>query len=370
MGKVIFIEKIDVKLLMLGNMTLVSLTPEDFEGILPTPKELREEIPLSEENAACIQKTRLSIQNILDGLDNRKLLIVGPCSIHDSSAALEYALRFRELSEEVSEQFLMVMRAYFEKPRTITGWKGMLYDPDLDGSHNLSKGIRLTRRLLADLAEMRIPAASELLEITTSHYYADFLSWGCIGARTSSSPPHRQMAASLDLPIGFKNSTDGCIDNAVHGILSAGMPHVFLGFSSSGKMSRIQSEGNKLCHMVLRGGYNGPNYDPKAVMKTAERCQQAGIRDKILIDCSHDNCEKRHLKQVSAFQAVIDQIAEGNQTVVGLMLESNLQGGSQPISNSLRYGVSITDPCLDWETTRQVILKAAAKLQSGALCLL
>jgi 3-deoxy-7-phosphoheptulonate synthase len=370
MGRVIFIEKIDVKLLMWENMTLVSLTPEDFESILPIPREFQEEIPLTEECRNFIKGTRLSIQNILDGLDNRKLLIVGPCSIHDISAARDYAFRFRELAEEVSEEFLMIMRTYFEKPRTITGWKGLLNDPDLDGTHKLAKGIRLTRSLLADLAEMRVPAASELLEITTTHYYCDFLSWGCIGARTSSSPPHRQLAASLDLPIGFKNSTDGCIDNAVHGILSAETPHVFLGFSPDGKMKRIQSKGNKLCHMVLRGGYNGPNYDPKAVMKTAERCQQAGIRDKILIDCSHDNCEKRHLKQVSAFQSVIDQIAEGTQTIVGLMLESHLYGGSQPISNNMRYGVSITDPCLDWETTRQMILKAASRIQSGALCLI
>jgi len=351
-------------------MTLVSLTPEDFDGILPTPKELQEEIPLTAAHTSFIKESRTTIQKILDGLDNRKLLIVGPCSIHDVDAARDYAALFRELAEEVSEQFFMVMRAYFEKPRTIIGWKGMLYDPDLNGSHNLAKGIRLSRRLLAELTDMQIPTASELLEITTSHYYSEFLSWGCIGARTSSSPPHRQMAASLDFPVGFKNTTDGSIDNAVHGILSASTPHVFLGFSSSGKMARIQSEGNELCHIVLRGGYNGPNYDPKSVMDTVERCQQAGICDKLLIDCSHDNCEKRHLKQVSAFQMIVDQIAEGNQSIVGLMLESHLQGGSQPISSNLRYGVSITDPCLDWQTTRQVILQAASRLQTGGLCLI
>lgn len=351
-------------------MTLVSLTPEDFDGILPTPRELQEEIPLTDEHAAFIRNMRASIRNILDGLDSRKLLIVGPCSIHDVEAAQDYAHRFQELAYEVRHQFLMIMRAYFEKPRTIIGWKGLLYDPDLDGSHNVAKGLRLTRRLLANLTDMQVPTASELLEITTSRYYSDFLSWGCIGARTSSSPPHRQLAASLDFPIGFKNSTDGCIDNAVHGILSASTPHVFLGFSPAGKMTRIQTEGNKLCHMVLRGGYNGPNYNPKAVIDTVERCQQAGIRDKLLIDCSHDNCEKRHLKQVSAFQSVIDQVAEGNQAIAGLMLESHLKGGSQPISSDLRYGISITDPCLDWDTTRQVILKAASKLESGAFCLI
>ncbi len=370
MARVIVVEKIDVKLVVLTLMTLVPLTPEDFETVLPSPEELYGEIPLSEAQTSFIKESRATIQAILDGLDSRKLLIVGPCSIHDVEAACDYATQFRELAEEVSEEFFMVMRTYFEKPRTIIGWKGLLYDPDLDGTHNLAKGVRLSRQLLSELADMRVPTACELLEITTTHYLSDLLSWGCIGARTSSSPPHRQLAASLDLPIGFKNTTDGNIDNAVHGIVSAATPHVYLGLSTSGKMTRVQSEGNQLCHMVLRGGHNGTNYDPKSVMDAVERCEQAGIRDKLIIDCSHDNCEKRHLKQVSAFQMVIDQIAEGNQSIIGLMLESHLHGGAQPISENLKYGVSITDPCLDWQTTRQVILHAATKLRAGALCLL
>lgn len=351
-------------------MTLVSLTPEDFNYLIPTPQQLWEEIPITEERRQFIESSRKQVQKILDGLDNRKLLIVGPCSIHDTAVAIEYAGHFRELSKLVSKHFFLVMRAYVEKPRTITGWKGMLYDPDLDGSYNLTKGIRLARQLFAELTDMKIPIASELLEITTSRYFSDFLSWGCIGARTSSSPPHRQLASSLNFPVGFKNTVDGSTVNAIHGILSATNPHVFLGFSENGKISRIQSDGNPLCHIVLRGGYNGPNYHPKSIRETVERCQQAGICDKLLIDCSHDNCEKRHLKQVSAFQEIIDQIAEGNQHVVGLMLESNLYGGSQPLSPSLRYGVSITDPCLDWQTTRQAIIGAVDKLISGAFCVL
>ncbi|MCH9627068.1 MAG: Phospho-2-dehydro-3-deoxyheptonate aldolase, Tyr-sensitive [Chlamydiales bacterium] len=351
-------------------MTLLSLTPDDFDTILPTPHELQEEIPLTSSQAAFIQESRATINAILTGLDDRKLLIVGPCSIHDTEAALEYARKLSILAEEVSEQFYVIMRAYVEKPRTITGWKGLLYDPHLDGSHNLGKGIRLTRRLFSDLTEMCVPIASELLEITTSHYFSEFLSWGCIGARTSSSPPHRQLAASLDFPVGFKNTVDGTIDHAVHGVLSASTPHVFLGLSTKGKMTRIQSKGNAHCHIVLRGGYGGPNYDSKSIMDTVERCQQAGIRDKLVIDCSHDNCEKRHLKQVSAFQALVELVAEGNQSIAGLMLESHLVGGSQPVSDQLRYGVSITDPCLDWPTTRQVILQAAAKLNSESLCLI
>lgn len=369
MRRVIVIEKIGVNLLMLLFMTLISLTPEDFDNILPTPTELQKEIPLTEENAAFIHSSRLTIQSILDGLDERKLLIVGPCSIHDIESAREYASLFRELAEEVSDHFFMVMRAYIEKPRTIVGWKGLLYDPDLDSSHNLPKGIRFARRLYSELTEMRIPIASEVLELSTSHYYSDFISWGCVGARTSSSPPHRQLAASLMFPMGFKNSTDGNIDHAIHAVLSAGNPHVFLGFGSDGKMVRIQSEGNKLCHIVLRGGHEGPNYDSKSILETIEKCQQAGIRDKLIIDCSHDNCEKRHLKQVTVFHEVVDQVAEGNQYIAGLMLESHLHAGSQPISQNLRYGVSITDPCLDWSTTRQAILQAANKLQTGVYCL-
>ena len=190
-------------------MTLISLETEDLNDVLPTPQELQKEIPLKDKQIAFIQQSRRTIQQILDGLDNRKLLIIGPCSIHNIKSAKDYAVLFQKLAEEVSEQFFMVMRTYFEKPRTIVGWKGLFYDPNLDGSHNLAKGMRLSRQLLSDLADMHIPTGSELLEITTSHYYSDFLSWGCIGARTSSSPPHRQMAASLNLPIGFKNSTDG-----------------------------------------------------------------------------------------------------------------------------------------------------------------
>ncbi len=351
-------------------MTLISLTSEDFDHILPTPEELHSEIPLTEESLAFIQDSRDTIESILKGMDHRKILIVGPCSIHDLDSALEYAQALRTLSDEVSDHFYLVMRAYIEKPRTILGWKGLLYDPDLDNSYKLAKGLRLSRKLFAELTQIGVPIASELLEITTSHYYADFLSWGCIGARTSSSPPHRQLAASLNFPVGFKNSREGNVDSAVHGILSARSPHAFLGFSPNGKVSRIQAEGNPLCHVVLRGGHNRPNYDPKSIVETAERCQQAGICDKLIIDCSHDNCEKRHLKQVAIFQKIINQIAEGNQSIAGIMLESHLQGGSQPISSNLRYGVSITDPCLDWQTTKTIIEQAAEKLENISNCLI
>lgn len=329
---------------------------------LPTPHQLRETIPLTDHHASFIQQSRQTIQNILRGVDHRKLLIVGPCSIHNVDETLEYATLFQALAKEVSEQFFMVMRTYCEKARTITGWKGLTYDPDLDGSHQLGKGLHLTRRLLADLTEMQIPTASELLEITTTHYYADYLSWGCIGSRTSSSPPHRQLAASLPLPMGFKNTTDGSIDHAVHGILAARSAHVFLGLDMHGKLERVQAEGNPLCHLVLRGGTSGPNYTAEHIAAAAKQCREKGILDKLLVDCSHDNSQKRHLNQIAVFQSVIEQIVEGNQQIAGLMLESHLLGGNQLISDNLRRGVSITDPCLDWKTTRRLIVQAAIQL--------
>lgn len=348
-------------------MTLVSL---DFDAHLPTPQEVHTEIPRTPTHETFIDEARTTIQAILEGRDSRKLLIAGPCSIHDPESALEYAHHFKELATQVQNHFYLVMRAYVEKPRTITGWKGLLYDPDLDGSHNLAKGIRRARTLLSDLTDLRIPLASELLDGATAPYYADFLSWGCIGARTTTSPPHRQLASTLTLPIGFKNTTDGNVDHAIHGVLSARSRHTYLGLSHTGHIIRIHGKGNPHCHIVLRGGHDAPNYHPKSVLETVEKCEQAGIYPKVVIDCSHDNCEKRHLKQVAIFQDVIEQIAEGNESIVGLMLESNLLGGSQPISDILRYGVSITDPCLDWKTTHQLITSAAAHLEAGASCLI
>lgn len=347
-------------------MTLISLEPDTLSNTLPTPEELQKEIPLSRAQAAFIQHAKESVEAILNGWDRRRLLIAGPCSIHDLASAREYGRRFRQLSERVADQFLLIMRTYFEKPRTIIGWKGMLYDPDLDGSYNLAKGIRQTRKLLLDLTEMGVPVGCELLEINTSHYYTDFLTWGCVGARTCSSPPHRQLAASLNLPIGFKNSIDGNVDQAIHGILSAANPHVYLGLSLAGQMVRVQTEGNPLCHMVLRGGIKGPNYHPEILSMAVEKCQEAKIIDRVIIDCSHDNCGKDPLRQKHVFKTIIDQILEGfDPHIAGIMLESHLHGGAQEISFPLRYGVSITDPCLDWETTESSVLEAHSQLQNA-----
>ena len=350
---------------MWQDMTLISLEPETLESALPVPEEILQEIPLTLMQASFVQSTRDAIEAILNGWDTRLLLIAGPCSIHDPDAALEYGLRLSKLAEFVSDRFLVVMRTYFEKPRSIIGWKGMLYDPVMDGSHQLAKGIRLTRKLLADLTDLRVPTGCELLEINTAHYYTDLLSWGCVGARTSSSPLHRQMASSLNLPMGFKNSTDGNIDTAIHGVLSAKSPHIYMGLSPSGQMVRVQSEGNPLCHVVLRGGLQGPNYDPKAVQMAIQKCRQAQICSKLMIDCSHDNCGKNPEQQESVFGSVIQQVLEGNTHIVGMMLESHLHSGCQKISFPLRYGVSITDPCLNWHTTERLVLEAHSFLKQS-----
>ncbi len=350
---------------MWHNMTLVSLEPDTLESALPVPEEIQQEIPLTSTHASFVRSSRDAIEAILNGWDTRLLLITGPCSIHDPDAALEYGRRLSKLADHVSDRFLVVMRTYIEKPRSILGWKGMLYDPAIDGTHQLVKGIRLTRKLLADLADLRIPTGCELLEINTAHYYTDLLSWGCVGARTSSSPLHRQMASNLNLPMGFKNSTDGNIDTAIHGILSAESPHVYMGLSPSGQMVRVQSEGNPLCHVVLRGSLQGPNYHPQAVQMAIQKCRQAQVCSKLMIDCSHDNCGKNPEQQERVFLSVVQQILDGNTHIAGMMLESHLNSGSQEIAFPLRYGVSITDPCMDWQTTERLVLQAHSQLRQS-----
>ncbi len=326
----------------------------DTESV-PTPEELYQEIPLTDDQAAFVHRSRETIEAILNGWDQRLLVVVGPCSIHDPVAALEYGAQLRQLADEVSDHIFLVMRTYFEKARTIVGWKGMLYDPELNGSYQLAKGIRQTRLLLRELSEMGLPSGSELLELNTFHYYADYLSWGCIGARTSSSPPHRQMASLLNFPIGFKNSTEGNIDHAIHGILAAATPQAFLGVSPSGQMSRLLTEGNPLCHLVLRGGEMGPNYHPENVAAAIQKCERALINPRVIIDCSHDNCGKKPEQQKRVFHSCIEQIQAGNQNIVGIMLESHLHGGSQELAFPLKHGISITDPCLDWAATQALI---------------
>lgn len=343
-------------------MTLLTIEHDTLSSSLTTPEQLQDLIPLTGSQLKFILDFRRQIEAILDGRDPRPFLIVGPCSIHDVEAAKEYALLFKELARSVADKFFMVMRCYFEKPRTTLGWKGMLYDPHLDGSYEMEKGIRLARRLLSDLTDLEIPVGSEILEMTTAHYYADYLSWGCIGARTSASPPHRQFASSLEIPMGFKNSIDGNIDVAIQGMISAGSPHIFVGIGQNGVLTRTETLGNPYCHIILRGSERGTNYSAADVSAAVLKCQKANVRNSIVIDCSHDNSAKVPTNQIPAFNSFIEQVNMGSRHLVGAMIESHLLGGSQSIGKDLRYGVSVTDPCLDWKTTKELILEAYARL--------
>lgn len=334
-------------------MTVLALSKEDIT--IPTPLELSLDFPRNKRAGVFVENARETIRGILQGVDPRLLMIVGPCSIHDEESTLEYAEKFRDLAEEVSDDYFLVMRAYFEKPRTTKGWKGLLYDPHLDGSYDMVTGLRLTRKLLVTLTEMEIPLGSELLEINTAPYISDLLSWGCIGARTVTSQPHRQLASSLNFPIGFKNTTDGNMGNAINGILSASVPHHFLGMDEKGQLTQVHSKGNADCHIVLRGGEKKPNFDEAAIQEAKERCIRAKISHKIIVDCSHDNCKKNHEVQKQVFKSVLSQASKRSSPIRGLMLESHLYEGSQKISPHLKYGVSITDPCLDWKTTKNLI---------------
>lgn len=331
---------------------------EETTTAIPTPEELLLDIPQTKRQFDFVLEARKTVQNILSGQDTRLLLIVGPCSVHDPKGLLDYAEQFKELSMRVKERFFLILRTYFEKPRTTIGWKGYLLDPHLDGSYAVSKGLRSVRQLLSTLTDMEIAVGSELLEMLTFPYYSDFLSWGCIGARTSSSPPHRQLAATLPFPIGFKNSVDGSLDSAIQGVISANSPHLYLGIGMAGQMARLYGEGNGFAHVVLRGSEHRPNYYPKDIAEASQKCYRHGLCQKVIIDCSHDNCFKKHEEQAPVFQSVIDQ-AKSTPAIAGAMLESYLFSGNQPLQEKLRYGVSITDPCIDWETTKKLILESA-----------
>ncbi len=327
---------------------------------LLTPRALREEIPVSDKAANTVLTGRNTIQNILDRKDSRIFVIAGPCSIHDLQSAMEYAERFKNISQKISETIYLIMRVYFEKPRTTVGWKGFINDPDLNDSFNISKGIRLGRKLLLQLAEMGIPTATEALDPVTPQFIGDLISWTAIGARTAESQTHREMSSGLSTPVGFKNGTDGNLATCVNAMQSALAPHSFLGIDSEGRTAITHSTGNPYSHVVLRGGRNGPNYDSVNVALTEQALERAGLPKNIVIDCSHSNSNKDHRLQPLVMENCIHQITEGNQSIIGLMIESHLHEGSQKISNidELQYGVSITDPCVNWETTEKMLLDA------------
>ncbi|MDN3556725.1 3-deoxy-7-phosphoheptulonate synthase [Halomonas maura] len=324
------------------------------EDVLITPAALKQQIPLSDEAERTVIEGRNTIQAILDGRDPRLLMVVGPCSIHDVDAALDYARQLRRLADEVKDSLYIVMRVYFEKPRTTVGWKGLINDPHLNGSFEIEEGLHIARRLLVELAEMGLPLATEALDPISPQYLQDCISWSAIGARTTESQTHREMASGLSCPVGFKNGTDGSLDVAVNALQSVAHPHNFLGIDQAGKVAIIRTRGNAYGHVVLRGGNGKPNYDSVSVALAEQELNKAGVTPNIMIDCSHANSNKDPGLQPLVLENVTNQILEGNHSIIGLMVESNLGWGSQKIPedhSQLLYGVSVTDACIDWDTT-------------------
>jgi 3-deoxy-7-phosphoheptulonate synthase len=339
-----------------------NLRIDAFKSI-PSPRALKENLPLSAEIEGQIQLSRKEIEALLDGEDNRLLVIVGPCAVHDTEAALDYANRLKTLADSVKEQMLVVMRVYFEKPRTTTGWKGLINDPFLDDTFAVTEGLIKARGLLIKIANLGLPIATEALDPIVPQYIGDLISWTAIGARTTESQTHREMASGLSTPVGFKNGTDGNILIAVQAALSAGKAHRFLGIDPDGRCAVVETKGNRFGHLVLRGS-STPNYDNKSVMQAAELMKQHGIAPNIIIDCSHGNSGKDHTQQGHVFRNVIEQIIEGDPYIKGIMLESNIKAGRQDLTviKQLEYGLSITDSCISWEETKELLLLGAEKL--------
>jgi 3-deoxy-7-phosphoheptulonate synthase len=334
---------------------------------LPSPAALLAELPKTEAQAEFLTRARREIHRLIFTDDKRFLLIVGPCSIHDLDAGREYARRLAALSREVSDRVVVVMRVYFEKPRTTVGWKGLIMDPHLDGSHDIAAGLRLGRTFLRDVLDLGLPTATEFLDPITPQYVADLVCWGAIGARTTESQTHRQMASGLSMPLGFKNGTDGSFTAAVNAIKAAAQPQTFLGINLDGAAAAIATRGNPACHVVLRGGAAGPNYSPAHIAQTEQLLAAAKLPKSILVDCSHDNSAKKPELQPDVLRALLDQIAAGNSSIMGAMIESNLAAGNQPFpqpKSSLRHGVSITDGCIDWPTTENLVRELHARLAS------
>jgi 3-deoxy-7-phosphoheptulonate synthase len=345
-----------------------NLNIESFEAIL-TPEEIHARLPLSERAAQTVLAGRRTLESILDRRDERVFVVVGPCSIHDPVAGLDYARRLRALADEVADTLVLVMRVYFEKPRTSTGWKGFVNDPRMDDSFRIEEGLQRAREFLLAVAELGVPAATEALDPLAPQYLGDLVAWTAIGARTSESQTHREMSSGLSTPVGFKNGTDGSLDAAINGILSASRPHAFLGVNAQGRSAIVRTRGNRCGHLVLRGGGGRPNYDTVSISIAEQALGKAGLPASLVIDCSHANSLKRPELQPLVMRDCVNQLRLGNRSIVGLMLESFLEAGNQPIPadlSTLRYGCSVTDGCLDWPTTEAVVREARAALR-GAL---
>ena len=332
--------------------------------VLVTPAALKAKLPVPDAVGESVAASRRVVQNILAHSDHQLLIVVGPCSIHDIDAARDYAERLKQLADEVSPELFVVMRTYFEKPRTTVGWKGLINDPYLDDSFRVGEGLEIARRLLLEIATLGLPVSTEALDPITPQYLQDLITWSAIGARTTESQTHREMASGLSCPIGFKNGTDGSLDVAINALESVVSPHRFLGISSSGQVSVIRTTGNRHAHIVLRGGSSGPNYDAASVAACETALEQIGLIPNIMVECSHANSNKDHRRQPDVARSVAEQIENGNRSLMGLMLESNLHEGNQPLNGgtNLSYGVSVTDACIDWPTTESLLRELAERL--------
>ena len=344
----------------------------NIRGITPltAPRQLKLEQPAGDECYAVVTQAREEVKQILAGTDDRLIVVVGPCSIHNRESGLEYAKKLKTLADQVAGSMLLVMRVYFEKPRTTVGWKGLINDPHLNDTFDIGTGLRLARGILIEVAQLGLPAATEMLEPITPQYIADLITLASIGARTTESPTHRQMASGLSMPVGYKNGTDGDLDVAINAMQAAKSPHSFLGIDAEGKTCMVQTKGNPWGHLILRGGRSGPNYDAESVKDASERLRKAGLSPHFLVDCSHANSNKDYTQQAVVWDDVLEQRLAGNKTIIGMMLESNLKPGKQDLTadpRALEYGVSITDGCIGWDETEALILAADEKLATSAV---
>lgn len=339
------------------------IQPSRKTRVLASPQELRQQLPLSAALAQRVQQQREQVRAILNGEDSRLLVVIGPCSIHNIDEAHEYAQRLAHLSSQVSEHMLLAMRIYIEKPRTTVGWKGLLYDPHLDGSADMAQGLHLSRQLMLQMLELNLPVATELLQPLAASYFDDVLSWAAIGARTSESQVHREMVSGLSLPVGFKNGTDGSVGIALDAMRSAAHAHQHFGLDAQGRAALVETQGNPDTHLVLRGGHQGPNYDAQSIAQACAAMRKVGLEASLMVDCSHANSGKDPQLQPQVLQSVLAQRAAGERSLRAVMLESNLMDGQQALGDNLQYGVSITDGCLGWSNTEQMLLDAVAMLQ-------
>lgn len=336
------------------------------QDVLLTPAEVKRRVPLTERAERTVLDGRHSLERILDRRDHRLMVVVGPCSIHDPAAAMDYAQRLKRVADEVADTLFVVMRVYFEKPRTTTGWKGLINDPHMDDSFDIEQGLQLARKVLSDINELGLPAGTEALDPISPQYMGDLVTWSAIGARTTESQTHREMASGLSTPVGFKNGTDGGLQVAINALLSVSRPHSFLGIDQGGQVSVIRTKGNGYGHIVLRGGSKGPNYDSVTMAVVEKELNKNKLPANIVVDCSHANSNKDHNLQPLVMGDCAHQIVDGNQSIVGVMLESNINGGNQSIPSDprqLKYGVSVTDACIDWTTTEKLLRDTRNKLK-------